>query len=140
MSNAKPDKSKQSPLRNFFATWRGWLLAALLVGGIIVALVHWGDVKQFGKLLTEAKPLWLLVATALQLATYFGLAGQWWVVLRRGRSPESVGELFRLTFAKHFADQVVPTAGVSGNVLLVDRLVSMGVPRSNAVAALLLQV
>jgi uncharacterized membrane protein YbhN (UPF0104 family) len=48
--------------------------------------------------------------------------------------------LFRLTFAKHFADQVVPTAGVSGNVLLVDRLVNMGVPRQNAVAALLLQI
>jgi uncharacterized protein (TIRG00374 family) len=45
-----------------------------------------------------------------------------------------------LTFAKHFADQVVPTAGVSGNVLLVDRLVSLGVPRPNAVAALLLQI
>jgi uncharacterized protein (TIRG00374 family) len=42
--------------------------------------------------------------------------------------------------AKHFADQVVPTAGVSGNVLLVDRLVSLGVPRSNAVAALLLEI
>jgi uncharacterized membrane protein YbhN (UPF0104 family) len=48
--------------------------------------------------------------------------------------------LFRLTFAKHFADQVVPTAGVSGNVVLVDRLVSLGVPRGNAVAALLLQI
>ncbi|HZU50740.1 MAG TPA: lysylphosphatidylglycerol synthase transmembrane domain-containing protein [Sphingomicrobium sp.] len=127
-------------MAKFFETWRGWLLAALLVGGIIVAVVHWGDVKQFAKLLTEAKPLWLLVATILQLGTYFGLAAQWWVVLRRGRSPEGVGDLLRLTFAKHFADQVVPTAGVSGNVLLVDRLVTLGVPRSNAVAALLLQV
>lgn len=140
MPNEKTDDKQESPLGNFFATWRGWLLAALLIGGIIVAIVHWGDVKQFAKLLTEAKPIWLLIAALLQLGTYFGLAGQWWVVLRRGCSPEHVGGLFRLTFAKHFADQVVPTAGVSGNVLLVDRLVSMGVPRSNAVAALLLQI
>jgi uncharacterized protein (TIRG00374 family) len=130
----------QSAGAELFSTWRGWLLAALLIAGIIVAVLHWGDVKRFAKLLTEAKPLWLLAAVGLQLATYLGLAAQWWVVLRRGHSPETVGDLLRLTFAKHFADQVVPTAGLSGNVLLVDRLESLGVPRSNAVAALLLQI
>src|SRR4051812_8992392 len=102
--------------------------------------MHWGDVKKFGELTAQAKPLWLALAAILQFGTYLGLAAQWWLVLRRGRSPEDVADLLRLTLAKHFADQVVPTAGVSGNVLLVDRLVRQGVPRSNAVAALLLQV
>jgi uncharacterized protein (TIRG00374 family) len=139
MAESRSDKD-ESAGGELFSTWRGWLLAALLIAGIVVAVLHWGDVKQFAKLLTEAKPLWLLAALGLQLATYLGLAVQWWVVLRRGRSPESVGDLLRLTFAKHFADQVVPTAGVSGNVLLVDRLEALGVPRSNAVAALLLQI
>jgi uncharacterized protein (TIRG00374 family) len=139
MSKRSSSKN-QSNVRSFSGTWRGWLLAALLIGGIVVAVVHWGDVKRFAKLLTEAKPLWLLAAAGLQLATYFGLAAQWWVVLRRGSSQEGVGPLFRLTLAKHFADQVVPTAGVSGNVLVVDRLVSFGVPRSNAVAVLILQI
>ena len=112
----------------------------LLMGGVVIAALHWGDVKAFGKLLTTVKPLWLVVAFGLQLATYVGLAAQWWLVLRKGRSPEDGSDLLRLTFAKHFADQVVPTAGLSGNVLVVDRLVSLGVPRRNAVAALLLQV
>lgn len=115
-------------------------MAALLIAGIVVAALHWADVKQFGKLVTEAKPLWLLAAVLLQFGTYVGLAAQWWLTLRRGRSPEEGGDLLRLTFAKHFADQVIPTAGMSGNVLLVDRLVSLGVPRENAVAALLLQI
>jgi uncharacterized protein (TIRG00374 family) len=60
--------------------------------------------------------------------------------LQTARTPRKPLDLFRLTFAKHFADQVMPTAGVSGNVVLIDRLVSLGVPRGNAVAALLLQV
>jgi uncharacterized protein (TIRG00374 family) len=115
-------------------------MAALLVAGIAVAALHWADVKQFGRLVTEAKPLWLLAAVVLQFATYVGLAAQWWLTLKRGRSPEEGGDLLRLTFAKHFADQVIPTAGMSGNVLLVDRLVGLGVPRENAVAALLLQI
>jgi uncharacterized protein (TIRG00374 family) len=133
-ADAKP--SEQS----IGAKWRTWLLAALLIAGIVVAVLHWGDVKKFAALLTAAKPLWLLAAASLQLATYFGLAAQWWLVLQKARTPTKRGDLFRLTFAKHFADQVVPTAGVSGNVVLVDRLVSLGVPRGNAVAALLLQI
>lgn len=112
----------------------------MLVAGLVIAVVHWADVKRFGTLLTEAKPLWLAIAALLQLGTYIGLAAQWWLVLRRGETPEEGVDLFRLTLAKHFADQVIPTAGVSGNVLLVDRLVNLGVPRANAVAALLLQI
>ncbi|RST30840.1 UPF0104 family protein [Sphingomonas ginkgonis] len=130
----------QQPDRGIGAHWRNWLLAALLVAALAVAILHWGDVKKFAALLATAEPLWLIVAGLLQLATYFGLSAQWWLVLRQGRTPEPHAELFRLTFAKHFADQVVPTAGMSGNVLLVDRLVNLGVPRGNAVAALLLQV
>jgi glycosyltransferase 2 family protein len=140
MRNGKAAETKGSITRKLLSTWRNWVLAALLIGGLVIAVLHWGDVKEFGKLLTEAKPIWLVVATVLQLATYVGLAAQWWLVLRQGNTPEEGGGLLRLTFAKHFADQVVPTAGLSGNVLVVDRLVSLGVPRPNAVAALLLQV
>jgi uncharacterized protein (TIRG00374 family) len=138
--NGKTTRKGQSKPTEFLSSWRSWFLAALLIAGLVVAAMHWGDVKKFGELTAQAKPLWLALAAILQLGTYLGLAAQWWLVLRRGRSPEDVSDLLRLTLAKHFADQVVPTAGVSGNVLLVDRLVSQGVPRSNAVAALLLQV
>jgi uncharacterized protein (TIRG00374 family) len=132
----KPKEKEKGPLSN----WRNWLLAAMLIAAVVIAVVHWGDVKKFAALLKEARPLWLLVAAALQIGTYVGLAAQWWLTLREADTPRKPRDLFRLTFAKHFADQVVPTAGVSGNVVLVDRLVSLGVPRGNAVAALLLQV
>ena len=134
-----PKKSK-SGAGGLGSTWRTWFLALLLGAGLIVAVLHWGDVKKFAALMTTARPLWLAIAAGLQLATYFGLSAQWWLTLRRARTPQPQSDLFRLTFAKHFADQVVPTAGVSGNVVLVDRLVSLGVPRGNAVAALLLQI
>jgi uncharacterized membrane protein YbhN (UPF0104 family) len=70
-----------------FSSWRGWVLAALLVGGVIVAALHWADVKRFGKLVEEAKPMWLLAAFGLQVGTYVGLAAQWWIALKRGRRP-----------------------------------------------------
>jgi uncharacterized protein (TIRG00374 family) len=131
---------KNQDKQGWSSSWRSWLLAALLVAGVVIAALHWGDVKKFAALLADAKPQWLIVAAALQLGTYFGLAAQWWLALRRGHTPGRPAELFRLTLAKHFADQVVPTAGVSGNLVLVDRLVGLGIPRGNAVAALLLQI
>lgn len=140
MRNGNSAQVNEGTTQSVLSSWRSWLLAVLLIAGLVIAVLHWGDVKKFGKLVTEAKPLWLAAAALLQLGTYFGLAAQWWLVLRRARTPEDGTDLFRLTLAKHFADQVVPTAGVSGNVLLVDRLVSMGVPRRNAIAALLLQI
>jgi len=133
-------KHKRKQENGIGSTWRTWLLAALLVAALVVAILHWGDVKKFAALLKTARPLWLAVATGLQVGTYAGVAAQWWLTLRRGHTPREPVDLFRLTLAKHFADQVVPTAGVSGNVVLVDRLVRLGVPRGNAVAALLLQI
>lgn len=112
----------------------------MLLAGLLVAVFHWGDVEKFAALLSQAKPGWLLFAALLQVGTYLGLSAQWWLTLKRGGTPKPLGELFQLTFAKYFADQVIPTAGVSGNVVLVDRLVRLGVPRGNAVAALLLQI
>ena len=133
-------KKQQSAIEGATSNWRMWLLAALLVAGLVLAAIHWGDVKQFAGLLTHSEPLWLGIAALLQIGTYFGLSAQWWLALRRGRNRRPLAELFRLALAKYFADQVVPTAGVSGNVVLVDRLVRLGVPRGTAVAALLLQV
>jgi uncharacterized protein (TIRG00374 family) len=133
-------KKRQEEVQSAVSNWRNWLLGILLIAAVVIAVIHWGDVKKFAGLLKEARPIWLLAAAGLQIFTYVGLAAQWWMTLREADTPRKPVDLFRLTFAKHFADQVVPTAGVSGNVVLVDRLVSLGVPRGNAVAALLLQV
>jgi uncharacterized protein (TIRG00374 family) len=120
--------------------WKRWLFPVLLVGALIVAVLHFGDLKKFAELLAKARPAWLAVALALQLATYAFLSAQWWLALKQGKSPLSMKALLPLTITKLFADQVVPTAGVSGNVLLVDRLCARGVPRENAVAATILAI
>ena len=120
--------------------WRSWLLALLLIAGVAVAAFHWGDVKQFAGLVSRAEPLWLLAALALQFLTYVSLAAEWALVMREGKCPVSMWRLVPLTITKLFADQVVPTAGMSGNVLLVDRLVALGAKREVAVAAVILAI
>jgi uncharacterized protein (TIRG00374 family) len=116
------------------------VLVLLIIGGLVVATLHFGDIKKFAELLTKAQPLWLAGALLLQVMTYVSLSAQWWLVLRQAGSGRPVLNLLPLTITKLFADQVVPTAGVSGNVLLIDRLKALGVPREHAVAAVILGI
>jgi glycosyltransferase 2 family protein len=124
----------------FAANWRSWLLALLLIAGVMVAALHWGDVKKFGSLIAHAQPRWLLAAAAAQLLTYVALAIEWALVLRAGKCRAPFGKLLGLTVGKHFADQMVPTAGMSGNVVVVDRLQAIGASRAVAVATLIMTI
>jgi uncharacterized protein (TIRG00374 family) len=134
----KSSKRESAPLLS--GRWRSWLIALLLVGALVVAALHWGDVKKFAALIGKAEPWWLAAALALQFLTYVSLAGEWALVLRAGSCPTPIWRLIPLTISKLFADQVVPTAGMSGNVLVVDWLVAAGARREVAVAAVILAI
>ena len=120
--------------------WRSWLLAALLIAGVVIAVLHWGDVKKFAELVAHSRPLWLVAAVAAQLLTYVSLAAEWGIVLQAGKCRARFGKLLGLTVAKHFADQMVPTAGMSGNVVVVDRLQAIGASRAVALATLIMTI
>lgn len=133
-------RSRKQDKESAFANWRTWLLALLLIAGVVVAFMHWGDVKKFADLVTHSQPLWLIAAAAAQLLTYVALAIEWALVLRAGKCRAPFGKLMGLTVSKHFADQMVPTAGMSGNVVVVDRLQAIGASRAVALAALIMTI
>src|SRR3569833_172403 len=138
-ARGEADKTDEQP-SGVAANWRSWLLALLLIAGVVIAVLHWGDVKKFGALVAHSKPLWLLAAAAAQLLTYVALAIEWALVLRLAKCRRPFGKLRGLTVAKHFADQMVPTAGMSGNVVLVDRLQAIGASRPVALATLIIAI
>jgi uncharacterized protein (TIRG00374 family) len=136
----EPSEVEVAERSGFASNWRSWLLALLLIAGVVVAVLHWGDVKEFAKLVAHAKPLWLVAAVAAQLLTYVALALEWTIVLRAGKCRSPFGQLLGLTVAKHFADQMVPTAGMSGNVVVVDRLQGIGATQAVALATLIMTI
>ena len=122
------------------ARWRSWFLAVLIAAGLFAVVAHWGEVRRFADLLREAEPGWILLALALQLTTYASVARGWSAVLRKACAPRPIRPLMRIALTKLFADQVLPSAGMGGNVLLVDQLRTLGVPKGTAVATLLLSM
>ncbi len=120
--------------------WRHWLLGLLIAATLIGVVLHFGEIENFGRLVMRARPAWLGLALLLQLSTYASVATGWKSVLGRAGTPRPLLPLMRIAVTKLFADQAMPSAGMGGNVLLVDQLTALGVPRGTAVAALLVSM
>jgi uncharacterized protein (TIRG00374 family) len=121
--------------------WRTGLVVLLLFGGLFAVVLHLGELKRVADLLRRVDPRWMACAVLLQASTYVSLAEGWRTVLRRaGFVRVRVLRLIRIALAKLFADQALPTAGLTGNVVLVSQLVSLGAPRPAAIATLLLSI
>ncbi|AHE52125.1 lysylphosphatidylglycerol synthase transmembrane domain-containing protein [Sphingomonas sanxanigenens] len=119
---------------------RRWFPAILLAGAVLAAVLHFGEIEQFAELIESARPGWLVLAICLQLATYASVASGWRLVLHRADSAQPLARLMRVAVLKLFADQAIPSAGMGGNVLLVDQLHALGASRGAAVAALLISM
>jgi uncharacterized membrane protein YbhN (UPF0104 family) len=117
-----------------------WLFALLAVGGLVTVVKHFAEFQQFVEMARKAKPVWLLVGFVLQVATYFGVAWSWRIVLDSAGQPQPLRKLVNVALSKLFADQALPGAGISGNVLLIERLTALGTARGKAMAALLISM
>jgi uncharacterized protein (TIRG00374 family) len=73
----------------------------------------------------------------LQVATYVCAGGVWQRALIRQGHSRSLLQLTRLGVVKLFMDQAVPSAGISGNVLVARALRRRGLSRQSAVATVL---
>jgi len=115
--------------------WLPWLSGILLLVVVGIVVARRGEELRFADLLQHAHPLWLLGAVVLQLGTYACAAGAWYRVLRRQHIRTSFWRLIPLGLAKLFMDQVVPSAGLSGTLLVVRALTRRGVPDGASVSA-----
>lgn len=116
----------------------GWGAGALVLGGLITFVLHFGDVGVFIAKLKAADPLWLIVALFTQAATYVCAALVWARVLTKAGYSRPIVDLLGLAVVELFANQAIPTGGLSGSVMVVRGLIRRTIPSSIAVTALLI--
>jgi uncharacterized protein (TIRG00374 family) len=114
-----------------------WCFGLLLLGALVGAALHLGDIEQFVALARAARPAWLLLAVAAQVFTYFCSTGVWYRVLDAAQSPRFFATLLPLGVAKVFTDQAIPTGGLSGTLLVYRGLLRRRVRPDVAMAALM---
>jgi uncharacterized membrane protein YbhN (UPF0104 family) len=115
----------------------GWFLGLLLFAGLCFVVVRLTEVERWVALARDARPGWLFVALVMQAATYFCVAVLWRATLVATRTAVPMRTLIGLGIAKLYADQVLPSGGVSGGAFVVSALRALGVDRSIALTVLL---
>ncbi len=117
------------------AGWIPWLLGAAALAALVAVVLHLAEERAFLHLLEQSQPGWLVLAVALQAVTYLAQARVWNVVLSHDGHTVPGGFACRLSLAKLFVDQAVPSMGLSGAALVTRALGQRGVPRDAALAA-----
>jgi uncharacterized membrane protein YbhN (UPF0104 family) len=126
-------------MKETLTPWRiaPWLFGLLLLAVLILVVLRLGELERFVQLARGAEPEWLLLALALQLATYACTASVWRSSLARAGAPYPLRSLIPLSLAKVFIDQLLPTGGLSGAVIFVRGLARRGIAAAIAGQTLL---
>lgn len=122
------------------ALWITWLLGGAMLAAVIGLALRFSDVESFARLLTQAQPLWLVAAVAVQLLTYVAQGQIFRMVLQAGAQHLSLGDAARLSLMKLFVDQALPSSGISGAFAAVASFTRMGFARPAVLACLVLDL
>lgn len=118
-----------------------WLFS-LLVLAILIFFVFYrfSEINQFISLLARVKPQWLIFAAILQIVAYFCAAIVWHLVLKPAGYNLKFKVLIRFSIEKLSINQLIPTGGVAGNVVVLKAMQHLGLPTWLATEALLIDI
>lgn len=111
------------------------LLFFVFAGVLILGLVYFfPTIQRDIRLMEKVKLLWLLVAIITQLATYLGSALVFSRLLKMMQLQPiiSTWDLFQASIVVLFANQTLPSAGISGNTFLLRFLIRRKVAAQQA--------
>jgi Mg2+-importing ATPase len=140
MKRTSPDEGLEERLPPKRSRRWLWLLGLALVGAVIAVSLELSRPRELLDLLAQAEPLWLLLALLLQGLTYFAEGENWRVVVRAAGVPISPLLTFRLALAKLFVDQAIPSAGLSGTVVIARALSQRHVPTPVVTSAVVIDL
>lgn len=114
--------------------------SSLVIGLVILAVVilvalNLSEVRDMGRLVQRTQPRWLAGALLLQSTTYVAQGQTWQVVTRAAGYRVLPVRAFALSLVTQFVNQVLPTAGLSGTLVMATALENRGIPRATVMAS-----
>ena len=120
--------------------WFSWLLGAAVLGALVAGVLQLSDASHFELLLSQAEPGWLLLAIALQGLTYIAQGQLYRMVLKASGAALPLWDATKLSLAKLFVDQALPSSGFSGAVTVVALLQRRGIGLSQVSSCFIISV
>lgn len=106
-----------------------WIFGVVLLAAVVVVVRHAAEARDFARLAQQARPWWLLLAAACQAATYVSQGQVYRMIARAGGGTLGILSAARLSLTKLFVDQAIPSAGLSGTVVVAASLQQRGISR-----------
>ena len=131
----KTDRKKKAGAR-----WISWLFGLAILVAVALFVAYRSEEQEFARLVAHAQPPWLLLGLLLQLGTYIADARIWQRIIVRAGISRPLWSYMSLSLAKLFMDQVVPSGGISGTLLVIRALDRRGIPRGTSMAAIVVDL
>jgi uncharacterized membrane protein YbhN (UPF0104 family) len=96
-----------------------WVFGLLVLAAPILVVLRFSDLAELTALTPSARPEWLLLALLAQVGTYLCAGSVLRVALKEAGRRIRLRSLAKLGLVKLFADQAIPSVGLSGTILLV---------------------
>jgi uncharacterized protein (TIRG00374 family) len=133
-------KGQSMPKIRSKARWISWLFGLAVLGSVALFVAHRSEGSEFARLVAHTKLIWLLLGLLFQMGTYMAEAGIWQRIIARAGISRPLGSYMSLGLAKLFMDQVIPSGGMSGTLLIVRALDRRGIPRGTTMAAIVVDL
>jgi Mg2+-importing ATPase len=130
----------EAPRPRRAAQWLSWLLGGALLVAVVVGALQFSEERAFVRLAQQVRPWWLGLALLMQAGTYWAQGGIWRIVCRADGARLPMLAAVELGLAKLFADQALPSAGLSSSVLVAKALQQRHLPEPAVNAAVLVNI
>jgi len=104
------------------------LLAFFLLAGVALFSMQAGEIADVARHFAQTRLPWVLAGAAAQIFAFLSLALLWKAALQRFGFDGGIADLFLLSLGKLFADQALPSVGVSGGFFIVHAFARRGTP------------
>jgi Mg2+-importing ATPase len=115
--------------------WFSWIFGFAMLAAVIIAALHFSEERELVRIAERAQAWWVTIAIVLQAGTYLAQGETWRVVTRAARVAVPSSVAFKLSLAKLFIDQALPSAGISGTLVVARALEQRGVSRAVVMAS-----
>lgn len=129
-----PDQENPRKWSRFFLNLPGLIALTLLITGI---LLHNDEGKKVFQAFETIDLRWLGLAFLFQFCTYLCSACVWRWTLHHLDLKLSLHTLMKLAVKKLFVDQVIPTGGIGGTILMTRSLLKQNIPPDKATTGVL---
>jgi len=118
--------------------WLSRIVGIALLAGVVIIATHFSEQREFFRLASGAKLSWLLAAVALQAGTYFAQGRIWATIGKAAHRHLPFALVYKLALTKLFVDQALPSAGISGTVVVAQVLEKRALPRPTVLAGVVI--